>query len=96
MWLNKGKEKKATVSIVKLQVIKMCLHFGKLDLKMNFAWNCPEKFHCQSHYNYNLRRSALVLFGVTPIHLFSKYRLQAQIFKIPASAKLAVKYRPGR
>jgi len=32
--------------------------------------------------------------------LFSKYRLQAPIFKIPASyrvfAKLAVKYRPGR
>jgi len=30
------------------------------------------------------------------MHLFSKYRLQALIFKIPASAKLGVKYRPGR
>jgi len=26
---------------------------------------------------------------------FSKYRLQAQIFNKPASAKLAVKYRPS-
>jgi len=29
--------------------------------------------------------SSLILFGPTPMHLFSKYRLQAQIFKIPAS-----------
>jgi len=26
-----------------------------------------------------MRRSTLPLFGVTPMHLFSKYRLQAQI-----------------
>jgi len=39
---------------------------------------------------YNLSSSALVLFGVTPMHLMRKYWLQAQIFKIPAS------YRPGR
>jgi len=42
-----------------------------------------------------LRNSALVLFEVTANYLFSKYRLQALIFKIPASAKLAVKYRPS-
>jgi len=36
----------------------------------------------------------LVLFGVTTNHLFSKYRLQEQIFKILASDKPAVKYRP--
>jgi len=35
-----------------------------------------------------VKSSALVLFEATPMHLFSKYRLQAQIFKIPAS------YRP--
>jgi len=29
------------------------------------------------------------------MHLFSKYRLQAQNFKIPTSAKLAVQYRPS-
>jgi len=59
--------------------------------------NCPDKIHYCSQYN--LRESALVIFGVTPMHLFSKYWLQAQIFKIPAlpaSAKLAVKYWPGR
>jgi len=41
-----------------------------------------------------LRNLALVLFEVSANNLFSKYRLQALIFKIPASAKLAVKYRP--
>jgi len=35
-------------------------------------------------------------FEVAANFLFSKYRLQALIFKIPAFAKLAVKYRPGR
>jgi len=42
-----------------------------------------------------LRNSALVRFEVTANYLFSKYRLQALIFKIPASAKLVVKYRPS-
>jgi len=31
-----------------------------------------------------LESSALVVFRVTPMHLFSKYRLQAQIIKISA------------
>jgi len=35
-----------------------------------------------------LRGSALVLFAVTADYLFSKYRLQAPIFKIPASYAL--------
>jgi len=43
-----------------------------------------------------LGNSALFLFEVTENYLFSKYRLQALIFKIPASAKLEVKHRPGR
>jgi len=46
-----------------------------------------------------LRNFALVYFEVTAIYLFSKYPLQALIFKMPvfpASAKLAVKYRPVR
>jgi len=43
-----------------------------------------------------LRGFSLVLFAVTANYLFSKYRLQALIFKISASAKLAVKYRTGR
>jgi len=49
-----------------------------------------------------LKNSALVLFEVTENYSLSKYRLQAKkhrlqalIFKIPASAKLAVKYRPS-
>jgi len=42
-----------------------------------------------------LRNLALVLFEVSANNLFSKYRLQALIFKIPASAKLSVKYRPN-
>jgi len=40
----------------------------------------------------------LVLFAVTANCLFSKYQLQAPIFKkqcLPAFAKLAVKYRPS-
>jgi len=43
-----------------------------------------------------VRSSALVLFAVTANYMFSKYRLQALILKIPASANLVVKYRPGR
>jgi len=43
-----------------------------------------------------VKNSAFVLFKVPANYLFSKYRLQALIIKIPASAKLAVKYRPGR
>jgi len=60
--------------------------------------NCPDKFHYWSHYNLS---SALVLFGVTPMHLFSKYRRQGSgtYFQntgfLTASAKLAVKYWPG-
>jgi len=42
-----------------------------------------------------LRNSALVRFEVTANYLFSKFQLQALIFKIPASAKLAVKYQPS-
>jgi len=42
-----------------------------------------------------LRNSALVLSEVTADYLCSQYRLQALIFKIPASAKLEVKYRPS-
>jgi len=42
-----------------------------------------------------LRNSALVFFKVWANYLFSKYRLWALIFKIPASAKSAVKYRSG-
>jgi len=42
-----------------------------------------------------LRNSGLVFFEVTANYLLSKYRLRALIFKIPASAKLAVKYRPS-
>jgi len=37
----------------------------------------------------------LVVFAATASYLFSKYRLQALIFKIPASAQLAVKYQPS-
>jgi len=49
---------------------------------MNFAEGTVlDKFHYKSHYN--LGSSALILFWVTPMHLFSKYRLHAQIFKIP-------------
>jgi len=43
-----------------------------------------------------VRNSAFVLFKVTANYLFSKYRLRVLIIKIPASAKLAVRYRPGR
>ena len=53
-----------------------------------------DKIHYQSHYS--LRNSALVVFKVTANYLFSKHRLWALIFKIPASAKLAAKYQPGR
>jgi len=42
-----------------------------------------------------LRSSALVLFAVAANLLFSKCRLQALVFKIPPSAKLAVNNRPG-
>jgi len=42
-----------------------------------------------------LRNSASVLFEVTENYLFSQDWLQTLIFKIPASAKLAVKYRQG-
>jgi len=38
----------------------------------------------------------LVLFEVTAKYLFSQDPLQTLICKIPASAKLAVKYRQGR
>jgi len=40
-----------------------------------------------------LRHSAFVFSEVTATYLFSKYRLEALIFKIPASAKLAVNTR---
>jgi len=43
-----------------------------------------------------LRNSALVLIEVTANYSFSQYRLQTLILKIPASAKLAVKYRQSR
>jgi len=57
---------------------------------MNFAEGTVLRSVTDSHYD--LRSSALVIFGVTPMHLFSKYQLQAQIFKIPARP---VKYRPS-
>jgi len=56
--------------------------------------NCPDKIYYKSHYK--LRNSALVLFEVTANYSFSQYRLQLLVFKIPASAKLTVKYRQGR
>jgi len=44
-----------------------------------------------------LTSSALLLFiAVTAKYSFPKHRFQALIFKIPAFAKLAAKYRPGR
>jgi len=47
-----------------------------------------------------LRNSALVLFEVTANYLFSKKTASGTDFQntgfLPASAKLAVKYRPGR
>jgi len=58
-------------------------------------WNiCPDKIHYWTHYN--LINFALVLFEVAESYLFSTYWLQAVIFKIPASAKSAVKDRPGQ
>jgi len=56
--------------------------------------NCPHKIHCKSHCD--LRNSGLVPFEVTANYSFSQYRLQTLILKIPASAKLAVKYWPSR
>ena len=51
----------------------------------NFAEG-TNKIQYLSHCN--LGRSTLALFAVTANYLFSKYRLQALVFKIPAS------YRP--
>jgi len=45
--------------------------------------NCPDKIHYYSHYNF--KSSALALFTVAANYLFSKYRLQKLVFKIPAS-----------
>jgi len=81
------------------------LHFGVCDMPFvariastaanKLLWmNCPDKTHYCSQYN--LRNSAFFLFKVATINcLFSKNRLRALIFKLPASAKLAVKYRTG-
>jgi len=104
-------ENRETISIVKRQLI-ICPYFGWFvtfrcvcDVKIapkiastaanKLRWrNCPDKIPYKGHYN--LRNSALVLFEVTANYLFSQHRLQTLIFKIPASAKLAVKYRQGR
>jgi len=69
------KSENGETSVVKAQVT-ICLY-------IEFRWrNCPDKIHYYSHYN--LRTSALVLFAVTVNYLFSKYRLQSLVFKIPA------------
>jgi len=53
-------------------------------LSNELRWrNCPDKIRFKSHHN--LRGSASVLFAATANYLFSKYRFQAPIFKIPAS-----------
>ena len=108
---KRQRENRETISIVKRQLI-ICPYFGWFvtfrcvcDVTIapkiastaanKLRWRiCPDKIHYKSHYN--LRNSALVLFEVTANYLFSQYRLQTLIFKIPASAKLAVKYRQGR
>ena len=103
-------ENRETISIVKPQLL-ICPYFGWVitfrcvcdgtiapriasTAPNKLCWkNCPDKIPCQSQYN--LRNSVLFLFEVTANYLFSKYQLQALIFKIPVSAKLAIKYRPG-
>jgi len=64
---------------------------------MNFAEGTVLTSNYQSHCN--LRSSALVLFAVTANYVF-KIPASGTDLKstgiLPASAKLAVKYRPGR
>jgi len=61
--------------------------------------NCPDKIHYKSHYN--LRNSALVLFGSYG-KLLSIFTIAASdtgfqsTGVLPASAKLTVRYRQGR
>jgi len=108
---KRHRENRETISIVKPQLI-ICPYFSWLITFSVCVWrdiapgiastaanklrrrNCPDKIPYKSHYN--LRNSALVLFGVTANYLFSQFWLQTLTFKIPASAKVAVKYRPGR
>ena len=74
-----------------LRYISVCVCVCDVTIALRIAttaahklrWrNCPDKIYYKSHYN--LRNSALVLFEVTANYLFSQYRFQTLIFKIPA------------
>ena len=75
---TKQRKNGETISVVKAQAtICPCMNFAEGIVLTRFS--------TLIHYNF---RSALVLFAVTANYLFSKYRLQALVFKTPAS------YRP--
>jgi len=85
------------------------LHFGVCDLIIaptiastaanKLRWrNCPDKIHYKSRCG--LRNSALFLFEVTANYFVFTIPVSDTDFQntglLPASPKLAVKYRPGR
>ena len=64
---QRNRETRRLWVLLKLQVICYILDLNELRWR-----NCPDKFHYQSHYS--LRSFALVLFEVTSMPLFLKYR----------------------
>jgi len=95
MTKQKNGENKETMSIVIKLLIIICPHFGLKGTSLN----CPDKIHYHSHYN--LRSSAFVLFELAYSYAFIfKIPASGTAFQntgfLPASAKLAVKYRPAR
>ena len=95
---KRHRENRETISIIKRQLM-ICPYCGWLVIfryvcDVTFApkiastaanklrWRiCPDKIHYKSRYS--LRNSALLLFEDTVNYLFSQYRLQTLIFKIP-------------
>jgi len=77
VWQNRGRRKTERQSQSVLLGTSNTLPLYELRWR-----NCPDKIPYWTYYN--LRSSGLVLFAVTTNYLFSKHRLRAIVFKIPA------------